>query len=568
MTLETLIAAARGEEPADLVLRNARLLNVFSGEIHPADIAIHDGQVVGLGEYQARQVVDLEQRFVAPGFIDAHVHLEDSMVQPSEFARAVLPHGTTAVVCDPHEIANVLGLDGVRYMLNASEGLPLRVYFMAPSCVPATHMESAGAGLTADAIEKLWAYERVLGLAEMMNYPGVLFREPAVLDKIRSAGDRPIDGHAPGLSGLDLNAYIAAGVRSDHECTDLEEAREKLRRGMHILIREGTTERNLHALLPLVTSQNARLCHFCSDDRHPDTLLREGHIDGIVRQAIGWGLDPVLAYQMATINTAEYFQLRHLGAVAPGYQADLLVLDELESVQVAQVYAAGKLVADGGETLFSTSRMLDVPIQPSVHVDLDALNLEIAAGEGSARVIGTIPDQVVTEDLRLVPTIVNGRVVSDPGCDLLKIAVIERHHGTDNVGLGLVKGVGLKQGAIASSVAHDSHNLVVIGASDTEMWAAVAAIAEMGGGLVVVAGGQVRASCPLPVAGLMSDRPIEEVRDQVEALSEAAHALGCTLPDPFMTLSFLALPVIPSLKLTDKGLVDVDKFDIVPLFGD
>jgi adenine deaminase len=568
MALETLIAVARGEEPADLVLRNARLLNVFSGEIHPADIAIHDGRVVGLGEYQARQVVNLEQRFVAPGLIDAHVHLEDSMVQPSEFARAVLPRGTTAVVCDPHEIANVLGLDGVRYLLDASEGLPLSVYVMAPSCVPATHMESAGAGLAADDIEKLWAYERVLGLAEMMNYPGVLFRVPAVLDKIRSAGDRPIDGHAPGLTGLDLNAYIAAGVRSDHECTDLDEAREKLRRGMHILIREGTTERNLHALLPLVTPQNARLCHFCSDDRHPDTLLREGHIDGIVRQAIGWGLDPVLAYQMATINTAEYFQLRHVGAVAPGYQADLLVLDDLEAVQVAQVYAAGQLVADGGQALFSASGMLGVPIQPSVHVELDVLNLDIAAGEGSARVIGTIPDQVVTEDLRLVPTIENGRVVSDPGRDLLKIAVIERHHGTGNVGLGLVKGVGLKQGAIASSVAHDSHNLVVVGASDREMRASAAAIAEMGGGLVVVAGGQVRAACPLPIAGLMSDQPIEEVRDQVEALTEAAHALGCTLPDPFMTLSFLALPVIPSLKLTDMGLVDVNKFEIVPLFGD
>jgi adenine deaminase len=568
MTLETLIAVARGEEPADLVLRNARLLNVFSGEIHPADIAIHDGRVVGLGEYQARQVVDLEQRFVAPGLIDAHVHLEAAMVQPAEFARAVLPHGTTAVVCDPHEIANVLGLDGVRYILDASAELALSVYVMAPSCVPATHMESAGAELTAGDIEELWAHERVLGLAEMMNYPGVLFRVPAVLDKIRSAGDRPIDGHAPGLSGLDLNAYIAAGVRSDHECTDLDEAREKLRRGMHILIREGTTERNLHDLLPLVTPQNAHLCHFCSDDRHPDTLLREGHIDGIVRQAISWGLDPVLAYQMATINTAEYFHLRHVGAVAPGYRADLLVLDDLEAVRVAQVYTAGQLVADGGQALISTTRRLDVPIQPSLHVEPDVLNLDITAGEGPARVIGTIPDQVVTEHLRLVPTIENGHVVPDPGRDLLKIAVIERHHGTGNVGLGLVKGVGLKQGAIASSVAHDSHNLVVIGTSDKEMRAAAAAIAEMGGGLVVVAGGQVRAACPLPIAGLVSDQPIEEVRDQVEALTEAAHVLSCTLPDPFMTLSFLALPVIPSLKLTDKGLVDVDKFDLVPLFGD
>ena len=568
MSLETLIAVARGEEPADLVLRNARLLNVFSGEIHPADIAIHDGRVVGLGEYQARQAVDLEQRFVTPGLIDAHVHLEDAMVQPSEFARAVVPHGTTAVVCDPHEIANVLGLDGVRYMREASEGLPLSVYVMAPSCVPATHMESAGAELTAGDLETLWADERVIGLAEMMNYPGVLFRVPAVLDKIRSAGDRPIDGHAPGLSGLDLNAYIAAGVRSDRECTTLDEAREKLRRGMHILIREGTTERNLHDLLPLVTPQNARQCQFCSDDRHPDTLLREGHIDGIVRQAIGWGLDPVLAYQMATLHTAERFRLRHVGAVAPGYRADLMVLDDLEGVQVAQVYAAGQLVAEGGQALFATSGRREVPIQPTVHVEAEALNLDIAAGEGPARVIGTIPDQVVTEALRLAPAVENGRVVSDPGRDLLKMAVVERHHGTGNVGLGLVKGTGLVQGAIASSVAHDSHNLVVIGASDEAMRAAVAAIADMGGGLVVVAGGEVRAACPLPIAGLMSDQPIEEVRDQVEALTGAAHALGCTLPDPFMTLSFLALPVIPSLKLTDKGLVDVDRFELVPLFGE
>jgi adenine deaminase len=573
VTLETLIAAARGEEAVDLLLKNAQLVNVFSGEVHQADIAVYDGLVLGFGDYQARQVVDLEGKFICPGFLDAHVHLESSMVQPAEFARAVVPHGTTAVACDPHEIANVLGLAGVRYILDASEGLPLQVYVMAPSCVPATHMETAGAELIAADIEELLAHERVIGLAEMMNFPGVLFRVPAVLDKIRIAANRPIDGHAPGLSGLDLNAYIAAGIRSDHECTDVEEAREKLRRGMHILIREGTTARNLHALLPLVTQANSRLCHFCTDDRHPDTLLGEGHIDDVVRKAIAWGLEPVTAIQMATINTAEYFRLWNVGAVAPGYRADLLVLDDLAAIHVAQVYAAGELVAEGGRFFPARADMPHVPIQRSVQVDAAALDFTVPAGQGwarmpMARVIGAIPEQVVTEDLRLEPTIVDGYAVSDPARDLLKIAVVERHRGTGNIGLGLVHGVGLKRGAIASSVAHDSHNIVVIGANDADMRAAVAAIAEMDGGQVAVADGQVQAACPLPIAGLMSDRPLEEVRDQVAALTDAAHALGCTLPDPLMTMSFLALPVIPALKLTDKGLVDVNKFDFVPLFGE
>jgi adenine deaminase len=573
MTLEAMIAVARGEEPADLLLRNAQLVNVLSGEVHPANVAIYEGQVAGFGEYKAHQVVDLEGRFICPGLIDAHVHLESSMVQPAEFARAVVPQGTTAVVCDPHEIANVLGLDGVRYILEASEGLPLHVYVMAPSCVPATHMESAGAELTATDIEELMTHERVLGLAEMMNFPGVLFRVPSVLEKIRIAGDRPVDGHAPGLSGLDLNAYIAAGIGSDHECGELEEAREKLRRGMHIFIREGTATRNLLTLLPLVTPANARLCHFCSDDRHPATLLSEGSIDDIVRKAISWGLDPITAYQMATINTARYFGLRNVGAVAPGYWADLLVLDDLETVQVAQVYSVGKLAAEGGRFLPSAADLPQVPIQPSVHLDLSTLDFTIPVGEGpthdrKARIIGIIPGQVVTEDLRLEPTIQDGRVVSDPSRDLLKMAVVERHRGTGNVGLGLVKGMGLKHGAIASSVAHDSHNIIVIGTSDAEMRACVAAIAEMGGGQVVVADGEVRAACPLPIAGLMSDRPLEEVRDSVEAVTEAARSLGCTLPDPLMTMSFLALPVIPTLKLTDRGLVDVNRFDFVPLFGE
>lgn len=568
MSLETFIAAARGDEPADLLLKNTQMVNVLSGEIHPADIAIYDGRVLGFGDYiHARQTVDLAGRYICPGFMDAHVHLESAMVQPSEFAKAVVPHGTTTVFCDPHEIANVLGLDGVRYILDASEGLPLSVYVMAPSCVPATHMESAGAELTAADIQSLWSHERVIGLAEMMNFPGVLFRVPAVLDKLKAAGDRPIDGHAPGLSGLDLNAYIAAGMGSEHECTVLDEAREKLRKGMHIFIRDGTTSRNLLPLLPLVTPGNSRLCHFCTDDRHPETLLTEGHIDDVLRKAISWGLDPMTAIQLATINTAEYFGRRNMGAIAPGYRADLLVLDDLATIQVAQVYVAGKLVANNGTFLPSTSALPHVPIRPSVHVDLSTLSFALPAGDGPARVIGVPRNQIGTDDLRMEAATKNGYVVSDPERDMLKMAVVERHHATGSIGLGLVKGIGLKQGAIASSVAHDSHNIVVIAANDDDMRAAVMAIIDMGGGQVVISGGETQAACPLPIAGLMSDRPLEEVRSQVAALNEAAHGLGCTLPDPLMTMAFLPLAVIPTLRLTDKGLVDVNNFDFVPLFA-
>ena len=567
LDLESLITVARGERPADLVLRNAQLVNVLSGEVHAADIGIAGGRVLGFGAYEAREEVDLQGRFVCPGFLDAHVHLESSMVQPAGFARAVVPRGTTGVVCDPHEIANVLGLDGVRYILEASDGLPLRVYVMAPSCVPATHMETAGAALDAADLRVLWGYERVIGLAEMMNYPGVLYRVPAVLDKLRAAGDRPIDGHAPGLAGLDLNAYVVAGVGSDHETTDPDEARAKLRRGMHLMIREGTTARNLHALLPVVTPANARFCSFCTDDRHPDTLLTEGHIDDVVRKAIAWGLDPILAFQMATINTARYFRLRDLGAVAPGYRADLVVLNDLHTVDVAQVYVDGALVAAGGRFLTHTGAGQHVPVGSAMHVDPAAIDFTIPAGDGLARVIGVIRDQIVTEDLRLKPTTRDGYVVSDPARDLAIIAVVERHRGTGNVGLGLVHGMGLRHGAMASSVAHDAHNIVIVGAGDDDMRSALDAVATMGGGQVVVRDGRVVASCPLPIAGLMSARPLEEVRAQVEALTSAAHSLGCTLPDPFMTMSFLALPVIPALKLTDMGLVDVGRFEIVPLFA-
>ncbi len=565
--LEDIIAVARGEAPADLLLRDAQLVNVCSGEIHPADVALYDGRIVGFGEYEARETLDLKGHYLCPGFIDAHIHLESSMVAPPQFARAVLPRGTTAVVSDPHEIANVLGVEGIRYMLDASQDTPLDVYVMLPSCVPATHMGTSGASLSAEDLTPLWDHPRVIGLAEMMNAPGVLFRNPGVLAKLRSAGERPIDGHAPSLSGKDLAAYIAAGVRSDHECTTLEEAREKLRLGMHIFIREGTTARNLRDLLPLVTPQNAHMCHFCTDDRHPADLLEEGHMDDLVRTAIGEGLDPIVAIQMATLHTARTFGLRNVGAVAPGYQADLVVFDNPQDLAILQVFKAGRRVAEGGEYC---GPALSVPQPPAgaMNVAREGLNLTVPAEGEQIKVIEVVPGQIVTHKRVERATVRNGEVMAEPERDLLKMAVVERHHATGKVGLGFVKGFGLGRGAIASSVAHDAHNIVVIGADDGDMRAAMDEVIGMGGGQVVVAGGEMLASVPLPVAGLMSDQPLEVVRDQVEALTQAAHRLGCLLPDPLMTMSFLALEVIPELKLTDQGLVDVVQFDFVSLFGE
>lgn len=563
-----LVEVARGDAPADLLLRNANLVNVRSGEIHDTDIAIFEGRVAGLGRYEARETIDLEGGFICPGLIDAHVHIESSMVTVPEFARAVVPRGTTAVVTDPHEIANVLGIEGIRYMIDSSEGLPLRVFIMASSCVPATDMETAGARLEAADLERLFEHPLVIGLAEVMNFPGVFLGVPEVLAKIEAAGDRPVDGHAPGLSGQQLNAYAAAGVGSDHECTGEEEAREKLRRGMHIFIREGTTARNLEALLPLVTPQNSPYCSFCTDDRHPEDLLEEGHIDALLRMAIARGLDPVTAIQMATINTAAYFGLRGLGEVAPGYRADLVVFDDLGRPEARRVFSEGRQVAADGEYLGPR------PTPPSppgggVRVDWRALDLRVPAnGRGRARVIQAVPGQIVTgqlvEELRLE----SGYAVSDPERDLLKIAVIERHRASGRVGVGFVKGFGLGRGAIASTVAHDNHNIVVVGASDEEMLLAARTVGERGGGQAVVVDGEVLAAVPLPIAGLMSDLALEEVRDRVEAMSRAASDLGGTLPDPLMTMSFLALAVIPELKITDLGLVDVNEFALVPLFVD
>ncbi len=562
------IRVARGEAPADLVLRNARLVNVFSGEVHPADVAVYAGRVVGLGHYTAREEIDLHGRFLCPGLIDGHVHLESAMVHPAEFARAVLPHGTTTVIADPHEIANVLGMEGIRYLLEATAELPLNVYLMAPSCVPASPLETAGAELSAADLEVLLREERILGLAEMMNFPGVVHGVPEVLAKLEAARGRPVDGHAPGLLGHDLCAYIAAGIGSDHECTTLNEALEKLRLGMAIMIREGSTAHNLNDLLPLVMPGNASHCFFVSDDRHPADLLERGHMDAILRQAQPHELlPPVTLVQMATLNTARHFRLWDLGAIAPGYRADMVVVEDLETFEVSMVFKDGRPVAQSG-ALLGAALPEERPVPPSTfHVpDLRAERFAVPAGGPRLRVIGMIPGQVVTRALWEEPRVEDGLAVADPERDLLKLAVVERHRGSGRVGLGFVRGFGLRRGALASSVAHDSHNIVVVGCSDTEMAAAVEAVVRMGGGQVAVAGERALAELPLPIAGLMSDRPLEEVRARLEALNRAAQELGCALESPLMSLSFLALVVIPELKLSDRGLVDVQRFDFVSLF--
>ena len=561
-----LIEVARGDAPADLVLKNGRLVNVSSGEIHQADIAVFGGRIAGFGDYEAREARDLAGAFVCPGLIDAHVHIESSMVTVPEFARAVVPRGTTAVVTDPHEIANVLGVAGIRYMLDASEGLPLRVFVMASSCVPATDMETAGAELTAADLEPLFEHPRVIGLAEVMNFPGVFLGAPEVLSKIEVAGDRPVDGHSPGLSGKPLNAYIAAGIGSDHECTRLEEALEKLERGMHIFIREGTTARNLEELLPLVTPANSARCSFCTDDRHPEDLLDEGHIDVLIRMAVVGGLDPMTAIQMATINTANYFGLGGLGMIAPGYRADIVVVDDLADFRARIVFSGGQLVAEAGEYL-GPRPAPPAPPGSGVQVDWDAVDLAVPAADGSrARVIHAVPGQIVTGQSVEEVRVADGHAVADADRDLLKIAVIERHGATGQMGIGFVRGFGLERGAIASTVAHDNHNIVVVGVADEDMLAAARAVAATGGGQAVVANGEVLAAVALPIAGLMSDLPLEDVRDRVAAMTEASRRLGGVLPDPLMTMSFLALAVIPELKITDKGLVDVTEFRPVPLF--
>jgi adenine deaminase len=568
MSLEKRIRVARGEDQADLLLRNARVVNVFSGDIHDAHVAIFDGRIVGFGDYNAKDVVDLDHRFLCPGFIDGHVHIESAMVTPAEFARIVVPLGTTSVVADPHEIANVLGLDGIRYMLEASRNLPLTVYIMLPSCVPATEMETSGAELSSEDLALFLQQEQVLGIAEMMNFPGVVHSVPDVLEKIQIAKWKRVDGHAPFLSGKDLCAYAAAGIKSDHESSQLDEARNKLRAGMYVMIREGTTAKNLAALLPLINRYNSRKCFFVTDDRHPADLIEDGHINSLVKKAIELGIDPIMAIQMASINTAEYFQIKDLGAVSPGYLADLIIMDKLEDVSIRSVYKRGKLVAVDRKILPAAEiSPRKAFVRGTLNVNWMAMKDFSVPAEGKRiKVIELVPDQILTTKTVVDAKIVDGNAVADVERDILKIAVVERHRASGNVGVGFVKGFGLKEGALASSVAHDSHNIVVVGTNDNDMLTAVIEIAKMQGGQVIVTHDKVIEFLPLPIAGLMSDRPLEEVKEKIESLNQKARDLGCTLKEPFMTISFLALPVIPDLKITDLGLVDVTAFKFTPLF--
>jgi adenine deaminase len=558
--LQRRLAVARGDEPADLVVRGGRVLSVFTREWLEADVAVVDGVVAGVGRYDGRETTDADGRFVVPGFIDAHMHLESVKLLVDELARLVLPLGTTAVVADPHEIANVLGSDGVHWLHDASADLQLEVFFMAPSSVPASTFESPRRPLALGDLEALMRRRRVLGLAEMMNFPGVIAGDPSELEKLGLEGAEHVDGHAPGVLGKPLQAYAAAGIRSDHEALTVEEGRERLRAGMWLLIREASMARNLRALLPLVSEYGPGRIAFCTDDRDPDDIADNGHVNGMVRDAVAAGIAPADALLMATLHPAEWHGLRTHGAVAPGYVADLLLLPDLERFVPDVVLKRGRPLAeipraDVPEWVRQTVRILPV----------EAGDLAVPSTGGSIRAIGLVEDQVVTDALTREPLVVDGCAISDPERDLVKLAVVERHLATGRRGIGFVSGSGLRRGALASTVAHDAHNLVVVGATDEDMAFAIGRLAEIGGGIVAVEGRRVLAECPLPVAGLLSDQPLDVVVSQSRACNEAAQALGWSGATPFLTLAFLALSVIPSLKLTDRGLVDVDRFELVPL---
>jgi adenine deaminase len=571
MDLERLIAVARGDEPADLVLTDGRVVDVLSGELRRTSIAVAGGLIAGLGDgYRGRDTVDLRGRYVCPGFIDAHIHVESSLVRPREFARAVVPHGVTTVVTDPHEIANVLGVEGIRFMMRDARNAPLDQLFTIPSCVPATSLSTSGARLTKEDIDLLLREPGLAGLGEIMDFPAVVAGGGRVLEKISLCGGLPMDGHCPGLSGMELNAYAAAGITSEHECATVEEAREKLARGMKIFIREGSVARNLKSLLPVITPYNERWICFCTDDQKLTDLLDEGSIDHLVRMAIAGGIPPIMAIRMATLNPAEHFRLFDRGVIAPGRRADLVIFRDLNEPSPELVYCRGVQAARDGaavsEAIADIEETAGTEVRETIHIDWSGTDFRIPVTGNRIRVIGIVPDQLLTESLLMEPRVEDGHAVSDPARDLLKMAVIERHRASGRTGLGFVRGVGLRRGALAGTIAHDHHNLIVIGADDLSMETAARAAAAAGGGQAVADGETVLAILPLPIAGLMSDRPIGEVRDRMSSLFSAIRELGSTLYDPFMTMSFLGLEVIPSLKLTDLGLVDVNLQKVVPLF--
>jgi adenine deaminase len=620
--LKRKIDLATGQKKIDLLVKNASIINVFSGEIHKDNVAIADGIFVGFGhteeydQYDAQDVIDAQGRFMCPGLIDGHIHLESTFLVPREFCSIVASHGTSAVICDPHEIANVLGLPGIDYFLNSSSGLPVKVYAMMPSCVPATNMETSGAVILDKEIRQYLDCnpDLVIGLAEMMNYPGVISQDSQTLSKLIAVGSRHKDGHAPLVSGRSLDAYIIAGLGSDHECTNLSEAVEKLRKGMHIMIRQGAQERNLQNLIPLINDFNSTHISLVSDDRDVIDLEENGHMDHLVRTAISFGLPPVRAIQMASINTARYFGLKNIGAIAPGFRADFILLDDLESFSISEVFLNGKRIdlnysdIDYGvinsssqigskvnemtsdvcinsdatylpQPASSSSSSISILQNNTMHIkSLDDPNIfsiaakpaAISSSLASIQVIGVIPGQIITQKRIIRPKVNEDyQPLADTYRDIAKLAVIERHHKTGNIGLGFIQGLGLKTGAIASSVAHDSHNLVVAGMNDIDMLTAAKHISLIGGGLAVVDNGQVIASLSLPIAGLMSDQNISSVISNLTAVNEACITLGDNIiKDPFMLLSFMSLPVVPSLKLTDKGLVDVDRFEFTNLWVD
>jgi adenine deaminase len=553
------MAVARGDEPADLVLAGGRVLSVFTREWLDVDVAVRDGHVVGLGRYDGRDRLDVRGAYLVPGFIDAHMHIESSKLTVDEFARAVLVHGTTAVVADPHEIANVLGTDGIHWLLDCCDDLPLDVFVMASSCVPASRFESPHRPFTTGDIESILRRSRTIGVAEMMNFPGVIAGDESEVAKLTTGLTDHIDGHAPGVRGLALNAYIAAGIRSDHEATTYEEALEKRRAGMWVMLREASIARNLRDLLPLVKRHGSERCMFCTDDREPNFIVEEGHINQMVRVAVEEGVSPEEAVVMATINPASYHRLWHLGAIAPGYQADILILDDLKSFVPRQV------LKRGAPPRFVK---LEVPewVRQTMHIaQVDAASFRIPAGPRKIRVIRVIPSQLLTGVDVVEPSVREGELVADPSKDLVKIAVVERHHASGRIGLGFATNVGLKRGAFASTVAHDAHNVVALGVDDADLAACTCRLAEIGGGIVVAEGGRVVEELALPVAGLMSDQPLAHVHERMRAMEQRLVQMGVTMGAPFMTLSFLALSVIPELKITDRGLVDVARFELVPL---
>ena len=554
---QRVIQAASGRERADLVLKNATYVNVFSNELCKANIACANGLIVGIGDYEGVQELDMTGKIICPGFIDAHIHLESSMVSPPEFVKAVLPHGTTTVVTDPHEITNVMGTDGIEYMLQATEGLPVDVRFMLPSCVPATPMDEAGASLDYRSIDTFYNYPRVQGLAEMMNYVGVVRNDEEVIKKIvaSQAHHKKIDGHAPGLTGKDLDTYIAAGVYSDHECATMEDALAKLQRGQFIMIREGTAARNLEALAGLLNWQYHERCMFCCDDKHPNDLLERGHIDDIIRRAINcYGVDPIIAIKAASHHAARYFLLNNRGAIAPGYLADLVVVDDFTHFNVEMVLKKGKLMYDGKTVTAFPLPEIDPGLVERAHHTFRVTELteQDFANSRPRGLIGMIPGEIITTDNGYADHI-------DTEQDILKIAVIERHRGTGHIGIGYIQGYGLKRGAVATSVCHDSHNIIVVGANEADMAVAVNQVVRDNGGIAVVDGGQITGCVPLEIAGLMSEAPLVQVNETLEAAKEAAFRQGVSKGvDPFMTLSFMALPVIPKLRLTTRGVVDVE----------